>query len=108
MKMRNRFVAACLIIAATIFAASRVLTAAAPDPVREWTALIAPVPRRHGASLKISPRKSRVIQLLPPPAPVAAKSKKYTGTASSPRARQIVRCLRQADFIKPLSTKFPR
>ncbi len=39
MKMRNRSVAACLIIAATIFAAPRVLTAASPDPVREWNQL---------------------------------------------------------------------
>ena len=38
-KMRNRFVAACLIIAATIFAAPRVLTAISPDPVREWNQL---------------------------------------------------------------------
>src|SRR6058998_2034678 len=41
-KMRNQFVAACLIIVATILAASRVLIAtppSTPDPVREWNQL---------------------------------------------------------------------
>src|SRR4029450_11595171 len=48
---------------------------------------------------KRSPRKSRLIQLLPPPPPSNARSRKYIGTASSPRTRQIKRCLRQIDLI---------